>query len=183
MPYTSSPNSTWRALALGHAQWCLSKTGQSDTRGVTVHHVYNSLQHSKGMVTWHHPVLAPPLDSTQPDRVVCGGALLRQRVWKCEKWENLEDFETSNIEDADEGSAGPLIAIEWAVDALNEPFKHALVEWFRKGFYREFHLPGSNYEAPLHIRSMWKSLGGLETREKKRRMQLPTRAKPNGGDG
>ena len=54
MPYTSSPKGTWRERALGHAQWWNNKTGQSDTRGVTVHHVYNSLQHSKGMLTWHH---------------------------------------------------------------------------------------------------------------------------------
>ena len=36
-----------------HAQWCHSKSGESDTRAVPVHHEYNSLQHSKGRVTWH----------------------------------------------------------------------------------------------------------------------------------
>ena len=64
MPYTNSPNSTWRALALGHVQWCLSKSGQSDTRDVTVDHEYNSLQHSKGMGSRHFtPRHFPPRHS------------------------------------------------------------------------------------------------------------------------
>ena len=50
----SSPNPPWGELALGHAQCCHSKSGQCDTRGVTVHHKENSLQYSKGSVPWHH---------------------------------------------------------------------------------------------------------------------------------
>ena len=41
-------------LALGLAQWWHIKSGQSDTRGVTVHHDENSLQYSKGSMTCHH---------------------------------------------------------------------------------------------------------------------------------
>ena len=54
MPYTSSLNPTWGELALGHTQVDNSKSGQSDTWGVTVHHKETSLQHSKGMSSWHH---------------------------------------------------------------------------------------------------------------------------------
>ena len=54
MPYTSSPNPTWGELALGNAQGDNIKSGQSDTRGVTVHQKETSLQHSKGMIPWHH---------------------------------------------------------------------------------------------------------------------------------
>ena len=41
-------------LALGYAQGVDRKGVQSDTRGVTVHHEYNSMQHRKCSVTWHH---------------------------------------------------------------------------------------------------------------------------------
>ena len=51
---TRSPNSTWKALALGQAQWADSKTGQSDT---LVWLSTTSTTHCNIVKVWWHGII------------------------------------------------------------------------------------------------------------------------------
>ena len=78
MPNISSQNITCDALDSGHPQWA-----QAKRRNMTVHHMYNTMQHKKGTLT--PGVLEELAKSNHPfiqsNTVVCGAALLGQRVW------------------------------------------------------------------------------------------------------
>lgn len=52
----------------------------------------------------------------------------------------LEDLETRHIEDADEGGALALGAVERAVDAVDQPAEHALVASLGDGLHSKLHL-------------------------------------------
>ena len=95
-PYTSSPNSTWGELALSNAQCVDSKTWHSGTRGMTVKHKYNSFQHSKVMITWHHSqVTLPPPPFVQHPATYCS-------LWQGAsgtKGVNKEEEESQSVKD------------------------------------------------------------------------------------
>lgn len=55
---------------------------------------------------------------------------------------NLENFKTSNVQDADEGGALPLGPVQGFVNAMDQPTKQTFVCCFTKGLYSKVSLQG-----------------------------------------